>query len=519
MEQTEIQTYIDIASRRKWWIILSILLTLLAGLAYVMFAPSIYEAKAVLLVQSQKVPENVVDPMISSIDDRVTMITQQVTSRSNLERLIRKYSLYALSSENEIELEKKVELFKDAIKIEPTYQTQTSAYREIKVISAFSISYRYNDPGIAADVTNELVSNIVSENLKMREDHVLGTSAFLLDELESVQDKLAIKEEELKQYREKYMGGLPEQLDANLKLLERLDLQSDQLNRDLRAAENKKFLIKEQIATSTVIFSNGEPISTDISELRKQLASLELKYSENHPDIIRLRKMISKVDEEIAKLGTDLEKGNLLPGVDDKLRFEFQNTMLEINDIKADIAKVQAEKNNYENIIAQSPRREQELLALKRDYDNLTRQYDTLYNRKVEAEIAVSMERKQKGEQFEIIEKAIPPTNPVAPRISAVMILALAFGLGLGSGLAVLLEMMDTSYKTPDEVKKDLYLPILAELPIQYTEKEAMLAKKKQVFVYVTVGLGFVLSAAGIVIASQGYVKILEWVQNYFSGA
>jgi uncharacterized coiled-coil protein SlyX len=96
-------------------------------------------------------------------------------------------------------------------------------------------------------VTNALASNFISQNLEIRESQVLGTSAFLAEELESVRKRLAEKEEELKAYRERYMGGLPDQLAANLAVLQRLQLQMDQLSNNLRDAENRKFLIQQTL--------------------------------------------------------------------------------------------------------------------------------------------------------------------------------------------------------------------------------------------------------------------------------
>ncbi len=315
MKATDIQEYIDMASRRKWWVIIPLLFALLGALAYIMITPKIYEAKAQILVQSQKVPENIVQPMISSaIEDRVVMIQQQVTSRTNLEKIIQQYGLYG-SPGADILPEEKVQLFREAIKIEAVYWDIDPSSRDRRgreEISAFTISFRYKDAGKAAEVTNALASNFVTENLKMREAQVLGTSSFLFDELASVEEQLAKKEEELKQYREKYMGGLPEQLDTNLKILERLQQQLDQLNNKLREAENRKILIKEQIASSMVLSANGEPRPKDIRALRQELASLELKYSENHPDVIMLRKMIAKVEAEMSKMETNLAEGDVL---------------------------------------------------------------------------------------------------------------------------------------------------------------------------------------------------------------
>ncbi len=394
----------------------------------------------------------------------------------------------------------------------------SSRSSRMQKISAFTISLRYGDARTVAEVVNTLASDFVTENLKMRESHVLGTSAFLFDELASVEERLAKKEEELKQYREKYMGGLPEQLDTNLKILERLQQQLDQLNSNLREAENRKILIQQQIAESTVLSATGEALPRDIHSLRKELASLELRYSESHPDIIILRKMIAKLETEISKIGTGLAEGNLLPGVDEGLRHQFQNVALEIKDFKAEIKEVQSETRWYEIKVKESPKREQELLILTRNYNNLQKLYDSLFSKKVEAEIAVSMEKKQKGEQFRIIEPAIIPTSPVAPNAQIVIIMTLALGLGLGGGLAVLKEAMDTSYKTPEEVKKGLHLPILAELPIRYTERELKDIKRKNTFAFAAVGLGFILSAIGIALAANGVDKTLDFAKNLFSG-
>ncbi|MBW1829495.1 MAG: hypothetical protein JRI74_08755 [Deltaproteobacteria bacterium] len=503
MKETDIQSYISIGARQKWWLIIPFLLCLLGGFAYLMIVPRLYEATATIFVQDQKVPEDVVRPMIDSIENRVTLVTQQVLSRISLNRMIRKFDLYG--SNKKILAEDKIELFREKIKIEPTYQTIQSKRSNLKYqeISSFAISFRYEDPTAAKEVANELAASVISENLKMREAHVMGTSTFLFDELASVEKELAEKEEILKQYREKYMGELPGQLDTNLKFLERLHGQLDQRNRDLRTAENRKIIIKEQIAGSTIINVDGKIIPADVSSLRIELASLELKYSDNHPDIIRLRKMIAKVDAEISRVETDLEDGKDLPWINETLRLQFQQVTLEIKDIKTEIRQILSEVKQYKTKIAQSPKREQELAFLKRDYDNMRGLYDTLYSRKVNAEIAVSMERKQKGEQFRIIEPAITPTIPVEPRIGIVFVLAVALGLGLGSGLAVLKETMDTSYKTPEEIKEDLRLPILVELPFQYTETKLKEIKRKNAFAYATVGLCFILSAIGIALAAN----------------
>ena len=141
MKETDIQTYISLAARRKWWIIIPLLLCLLGGFTYIMVVPRLYEAVSVIFVQDQKVPEDVVRPMIESIENRVTLVTQQVLSRRSLERIIRKYDLYR--TYDEMLPEDKIQLFKERIMIEPTYQTIQSKRTNAKFKEIFSTN-RYS---------------------------------------------------------------------------------------------------------------------------------------------------------------------------------------------------------------------------------------------------------------------------------------------------------------------------------------------------------------------------------------
>ena len=242
MDKNEITKYLDIARRRKYWIIIPFLVTILGGLAYILIAPKAFEAQTLILVQSQSVPQDFVRSIVTDgIEDRLRTITQQVTSRTNLEVIIRDYRLsedmgYSLS------IDQMVEAVRKRVKIDVSKGGSGRG-----TTSAFTIGFRGRDPKKVMQVTNALASNFISQNLETRESQVLGTSAFLADELESVRKRLMAKEEELKGYRERYMGGLPDQLTANIAMLQRLQSQMDQLSKNLADAENRKILIQQTI--------------------------------------------------------------------------------------------------------------------------------------------------------------------------------------------------------------------------------------------------------------------------------
>ena len=92
--------------------------------------------------------------------------------------------------------------------------------------------------------------------------------------------------------------------------------------------------------------------------------------------------------------------------------------------------------------------------------------------------------------------------------------MVLALGLGLGGGLAYLMEMMDTSYKTPDEVEKELKLPVLVSMPIRYTTKELIKRARIEFLKAASVSVCFVLSAIGIILYNKGVDNTISFLKN-----
>lgn len=527
MDSFEIQKYINMAIKRKWWIIIPFLVVLLGGFTYLLVTPRIYEASTLILVQQQKVPEDIVQSVVStSINDRLATIQQQVTSRTNLEGIIEEYGLYE-SPKKYVLIDSKVEDFRNAINI----QTSKDSSSRNSEISAFTISFRYDDPRKAMDVTNKLASNFISENLVIREEQALGTSTFLADALKDAEEQLKQKEEELKQYQERYMGGLPDQLETNLSILERLQTNLDQLNTNLRDAENRRTAILKDIADSnagvSVQSSQSGQGARQVDELalrKSELASLESRYTANHPDVVRLKQSIAAMEKERAEAqpqsdSTADEDVSAIETitVDQSLKHQLQEINIDIANYKADIEETNSQIKWYQQKVADTPKRQQELLSLNRDYENLKASYSSLLDRKLETDLSVSMEKKQKGEQFRVLDSAKIPEKPVAPDVKKIALMTLVLGLGLGCGLAYLMEMMDTSFRTPDETEKETGLPILVNFPFILSEIEVKRIKKNNIFAYTGVSIGFILSVIGILVAVRGVDGTIEFFQGFLN--
>jgi len=526
MEPFEIEKYKEIALRRRWWIIIPFLLSILTGIVLTLVLPKVYQANTLILIQPQKVPASYVQEIVSvDIEDRVRTITQQVTSRTNLEKIIKEFDLYNKPG-SYMFMEDKVKILRGNISIEVL---SGSGRRSGATPSSFQIFFTGKDPKRIANVTNALASYFIAQNLKIREDQAIGTSEFLTDELENIRRRLLEKEEELKRYRERYMGGLPEQLETNLRILERIQQQITTNQENLRETENRKLLIQQQSSeaaqiriSSTIIpvtprREAEQPVSLD--QLKIQLASLEARYTERHPDVIRLKEKIADLE---SKQKTDVKTVQEVPESRGMTQAErdlvnrLREIELGIKNLKAEAAQLHSQMKWYQTQVENTPKREQELMSLNRDYENIRSTYNSLLGRKLEAELAVSMERKQKGEQFRILDPADVPIRPLKPDIRRILLMTVGLGLALGCGLAYLRETMDTSFRRPEDVEEVLQIPIIASIPFTLNARELKRIKRKEILTVVCVGLTFLLLGVVIVLSLKGVDATINFVKDIF---
>jgi len=526
MEPFEIEKYKEIALRRRWWIIIPFLLSILSGIGLTLVLPKVYQANTLILIQPQKVPASYVQEIVSfDVEDRVRTITQQVTSRTNLEKIIKEFNLYNEPGRHMF-MEDKVKILRVNISIEVS---SGRGSRRGATPSSFQISFTGKYPKRVANVTNALSSYFIAQNLKIREDQAIGTSEFLSDELENIRRRLLEKEEELKKYREKYMGGLPEQLDTNLRILERIQQQIIANQENLRETENRKLLIQQQISEAAEIRraraaqaeSEGEIAQpSPLDQLKTQLASLEARYTQRHPDVISLKEKIADLE---SKEKADLKEVQEVPEDMDMIQAErnlvnqLREIELEITNIKAEAAQLNSQMKWYQTQVENTPKREQELMSLNRDYRNIQETYNSLLSRKLEAEIAVNLERKQKGEQFRILDTAKAPIRPFKPNMQRMLLMTVALGFALGCGLAYLRETMDTSFRRPEDVEDALQIPVIASLPFTYNARELRRIKRKKILTVLSIGLTFLLLGVVMVLSIKGVDATVNFIKNIFA--
>jgi len=467
---------IDILIRGKWILIIPLCVSLTLGLVYTLTADKTYQASTLILVQPPRVPTSYVQSVVSStITERISTISQQILSRSNLEKIMDEFGLF--EDKKDMYLEDKVAILRERIqvKIEKKHGS-----RRNEEADTFSVSFTGSDPKRVMQIANTLASYFMDENLKVREAQAIGTSEFLESELEKTRLKLEAHEQKLAEFRGKYMGGLPDELDANLRTMDRLQIEMTEKNKLLREIKNALGLLETKIATAKMVPEDASLTGNEYEGLtdeqkleyaREKYDSLLLTYTAKHPDVRKWKKTIEKLEISIAEADKNPD-----PGTEDTnseqnssvMVMEVQRRQLagEIEGIQNEIAQLREKMKIYQQRVEETPKRELELQSLKRDYANIQSTYNSLLDRKLEAQLSVNMEKKQKGEQFKTLDYATVPEKPISPDVKKLFLISVALGLGLGGGILFLKEFINLSViRWDDQIEKELRLNILASIP------------------------------------------------------
>src|SRR5215510_12715604 len=356
----------------------------------------------------------------------------------------------------------------------------------------FEVSYTNRDPQKAMQVTNTLASAYIEGNLKVREKQALGTSEFLRAELEEVKKRLEIQEHEVTEYKKKYMGELPEQLNANLTTLSVLQKQMEMLSDNLTRARERRNVLTQMTELDAALASldpgapQANPAHVRLSTLKGQLAELKTRFSDKHPDVIRLNQRIAVLQEEVKNRSqtaqptdTDLSVGT--PKIS-SARIEQTTIDAEIKNLNDTLAKVQHDISTYKQRIENVPQREQELTSISRDYNATRDLYASLLKRLDEAKLADSLEERQKAERFRLLEPAVYPTEPTGPNRIRFFLIGFVLGLGTAVAGAFLRELLDPSFHRIEDLKAFTIVPILGTVPQIITAADRLQGRRRLYF-------------------------------------
>jgi succinoglycan biosynthesis transport protein ExoP len=564
-ETEDIRYYISILRYRKKYFFIPALVVLVVAILVARLLPSTYESTSTILIEEQQIPQEFVRSTVTGFaDQRIQSLTQQILSRAKLLEIIQQFNLYQ-DLKKKITQDEIIEKMRDNVKLK-TISADVADRRgrsQAAVTIAFSIAYRGKNPDTVQKVDGTLASLYLEQNLKTREAQAKTTTKFLEAELKELQERIKVLGDKITAFKETYDGLLPDQQRFNQQQAEGLDLQNKQLESNIRAAEERRLYLQGQIATvnpeTPIIGETGERIMApadrlkalelklvdlrakfsddypdvqktrrEIAQLKKmtgqtggsadlrrkklaqlqaQLAEMQGKYSDQHPEVKKLKNEISKLEQEPATASSPQPANRPDNPTYISLTTQIKAADTDIASLRSQQAAIQAKLRMYRQRLEEAPKVEQEYLALTRDYQNASSKHQEVMNKILEARIAEGMEEHQKGEKFTLIDPANYPEKPVSPNRWLIMLAGLILSLGGGFGTVALVEHLDHSVKSSDELVQLTGLPVLGSIIRIQTKEDITRASRKRRLIWI--GTGFTL-IMGLVLFHFFYMNL--WV-------
>ena len=490
-------------ARRRWVLsLLPFLFVITAGASLAVFLPSLWTAKARIIVDRQTIPETFVKSTVTRDPEALLLtLSQEILSRARLMKIIEEHNLYPELRRIK-SLDDVVERMRRDTRIEFLGDDRERAPKTI----AFTIAYTTTSPRVAMNVANELAGLYVAENVRYREKHAASTSDFLQSQLEEVRTRLQSQERKITEYKEQHMGELPEQRESNLRTLDRLQQQLQSAQENLRRANERRQMLTQALAevdqTGGTALNAGlggpnptaaESAAARLSLLKQELTQMQSRYSDKYPDVISLREQIAALEAKMAAKPPAAETKAAKPAAKSEGKEHrpipqntyVQSLMQQLDQSTVDgkiatdeIANLRTQVGIYQRRIENTPRREQELGLIARDWESTRELFRSLLGKRGEAEMAADLEQRQRGEQFRIVDPASLPDRSAGPKRGRLFLIGLVLGLGVSAILVMLVEHLDTSYRSVEEVRAFENVPILSTVPKIVTEGDRTRARR-----------------------------------------
>jgi polysaccharide chain length determinant protein (PEP-CTERM system associated) len=480
-----------IVKRRAGVAGLTALAVALAGYWIAMALPNVYRSFATVLVEPQAVAEVLVRAGVaeSDLNERLHLMTAEILSRPRLSRIIDELELYTDESEYMLR-EEVIDRMKERIQVDPVVSDleRRQGRRMVAAtdINEFRISFEDYEPAIARDVAQRLANDFIETHIENRVQLTRKSLEFIDAELERLAERIRSVEGEIAAVKNENPGKLPEDMSANQRRLERALSDLAVAQRTLATAASDEAFYRSQLAAAAAYSAPNDDASPvrRLELLKLQLAQYRsLGYTEKHPDIEATKAEIEEVEASIAAALEDDESSTAgaTSIVEQQAEAEMRRAALRRAATVEEIERLRELAAQIQTLITLTPAVAEQLDALNREYEHLFSSFQDFSNRQLEASVQAQLERRQLGEQFRVLEAAFIATGPSAPNRPLIMLLGIFLGVAAGGGIALLLEVMDTSIHDARQLQSQLQVPVLAAIPRIWLESDRVALRRKRI--------------------------------------
>jgi polysaccharide chain length determinant protein (PEP-CTERM system associated) len=518
-KQYTVEDVLHLAWRWRWLIVAPWILVAAVTFVVVKRMPDWYRSESLIQVVPARVPDGYVRATITArLGDRLPVISQQIMSRTRLERIIQEFDLYPE--------ERKNKLMEDVV---ATMRGDVGV--ALVKGDAFQVSYLSNDARTAMKITERLASLFIEENMRDREGLAEGANQFLESQLDEARRKLIEHETKLADYKRQHNGELPSQMQSNLQVIGSTQSQVQALSESINRDRDRRLMLERMLADTSVepaqnpfvarapeADPSGGSAAAQLEVARAQLAAVQLRLKPEHPDVVRMKRAIKELEKkaEAEALQAPIS-GGAVPATPAEVARQNK-----IRDLQAEMAgldqqiahkaqtqaKLEASMGVYQGRVDASSGRELDLIELTRDYETLQRMYTSLLMKSQEAQVAANVERRQIGEQFRVIDPARVPERPYSPDRVRLNGAGAVGGLLLGLAIVALIEFRNNTFRTEQDILTVLALPVLATVPAIVTAAEQRMASRRRL---ITTCISISVMLIGISGAAWKFRSVLMW--------
>ena len=504
--------YLTLIIRRRY-AALSVALAVLSVCTWgSFFWPKTYEAKSTVLVENT----SIIEPLMKDVgvprgtEDIVSSLKNSIVSRNLLEKVIKKLDLDAT-----VKAPTQYEAVIDGLRKNIDVALPQGARGSTKGSTVFTVTYRARDPKRVRDVVNALVGQFIEENIGFRRSDAYGAYEFIKGQLSEYKTKLEESDKAIREFREKNPLVVPQSETTIAKNIEQLQtgrMEAEIKLKELtRKSENlRKQLSGEKELTVAMISNDGSPQGR-LNYLNNQLVILMSKYTENYPEVIRVRNEIEELKKEIAQPQAGSRQGggsemSAINPIYQRLKEQLGETDAEIDSLKARIGELSRQQQQGQNLLGRMPKEQEEWTKLQRNRNVYQKIYDELLEKLESARVSTDLEATSKTGFFKVLDPAVLPPHPLKPNRVLIILFGVALGIASGAGFVIGLESLKRPFKDESDIESRLKLYVLGTIPSIVTEEDRSAEKTRDRRVFI---------AASAYLFVIGLVLINEFLYRY----
>ncbi|MGH9351825.1 MAG: GumC family protein [Terriglobia bacterium] len=483
--QLGMEDYATMLRRRAWLVVIPLILGPIVALVIAKRLSPRYTSQSEILIDAPKVPTSFVPSVASNnLISRLATMEEQIRSRSSLQPIIERYGLYK-SEINKVPMEELVNQMNDAILIKPvSFSNQMGTDSNgSNALPGFQISFTADTPQMAQAVCTEVTSKFIDANIHLETTRAEGTADFIAVQLQGAKQKLDEQDAKLAAFKRQYFGSLPDQEQSTVQLLSTLSGQLNSLAQQMSGYQQQQTYTESILSQQVQAWksaqaggNNPQTLEDQLDAAEQRLAALHSQFTDNYPDVIKAQQDVDALKKRLSQQETLDKKNQAKPG--DKpanpaaeppqirqLRASLSAMQDAIKFNQSEQSKLRGQIATYESKLRLTPAVEQQYKDLTRDYQTTLNSYDSLLAKEDQSQMATSLERRQEGEQFTLLDPASLPNKPSFPNNLRFAGGGVVVGLIIGFGLVLALEMRDKALRDERDVEFFMGVPTLALIP------------------------------------------------------